>query len=222
MSEDVIKGQMSLFDFIKPEPEQIPMYDYLKMLGYRNSYEEAPNHECIAEVVDVHEYPKLHFYKTSYVYSFGNIVQEIPKHCGYSCVWWKEIKPLHNYDESVCEGCKWRYYPGKFLEVNEYGDTWAYRCPGTACANWPNGTPMNISHINEDNEYLDTKESHCYCWNREWWPGKYNICKHADHVCNKKELWKIADTLDDIKCPHVCCRKCDIELCGARCNGTKK
>lgn len=48
------------------------------------------------------------------------------------------------------------------------------------------------------------------------------ICKHSGHTCNKQELWKIADTLDEIMCPHVCCRSCNTRLCGARCNGSEE
>lgn len=57
-----------------------------------------------------------------------------------------------------------------------------------------------------------------------WNNGKAEvpICKHSKHTCNKKELWKVADTLDDIQCPHVCCRKCNTRNCGARCNGSEE
>lgn len=47
-------------------------------------------------------------------------------------------------------------------------------------------------------------------------------CEHSKHTCNKKELWKVADTLDDIQCPHVCCRMCNTRNCGARCNGSEE
>lgn len=49
------------------------------------------------------------------------------------------------------------------------------------------------------------------------------ICQFSGHVCNKQSLWEVADTLDDKdNCPHVCCRKCDIKHCGARCNGSEE
>ena len=48
------------------------------------------------------------------------------------------------------------------------------------------------------------------------------ICEHSKHTCNKKELWKVADTLDEIQCPHVCCRMCNTRNCGARCNGSEE
>lgn len=48
------------------------------------------------------------------------------------------------------------------------------------------------------------------------------ICKYSQHTCNKANLWEVADTLDDIKCPHTCCRGCDIPNCGARCNGSEE
>lgn len=45
------------------------------------------------------------------------------------------------------------------------------------------------------------------------------ICKFSGHSCNKKELWNVAQSLDNVFCPHVCCRKCSDRQCGARCNG---
>lgn len=60
---------------------------------------------------------------------------------------------------------------------------------------------------------------------KQWWNiGKLaaNICPHSNHECNKKELWKIADGLDETQCPHICCRKCATRNCGARCNGSNE
>ena len=48
------------------------------------------------------------------------------------------------------------------------------------------------------------------------------ICKHSGHTCNKEELWKIAESFDDLLCHKVCCRQCHSKLCGARCNGSKE
>lgn len=44
-------------------------------------------------------------------------------------------------------------------------------------------------------------------------------CKHSGHVCNKENVWEVADTLDDksASCPHICCRQCSVDGCGARC-----
>lgn len=44
-------------------------------------------------------------------------------------------------------------------------------------------------------------------------------CKYSGHVCNKENVWAVADTLDDksASCPHICCRQCRIKGCGARC-----
>lgn len=47
-------------------------------------------------------------------------------------------------------------------------------------------------------------------------------CGFSGHSCNKEELWKVADSFDDIECPKVCCRGCDVKLCGARCNGSQE
>ena len=57
----------------------------------------------------------------------------------------------------------------------------------------------------------------------KWWrPIQRKECSYSGHTCNKAELWKIADSLDDLICPHVCCRKCNTRLCGARCNGSEE
>lgn len=48
------------------------------------------------------------------------------------------------------------------------------------------------------------------------------VCKYSQHSCNRKELWKAAHTLDNIECPEVCCRKCEVKACGARCNGSEE
>lgn len=48
------------------------------------------------------------------------------------------------------------------------------------------------------------------------------VCRHSQHTCNKVNLWEVADTLDDINCPHSCCRICAVNNCGARCNGSEE
>ena len=53
----------------------------------------------------------------------------------------------------------------------------------------------------------------------EWKP---KVCQHSGHECNKKDLWNVADSLDDVQCPHVCCRLCMTKGCGARCNGSEE
>ena len=47
-------------------------------------------------------------------------------------------------------------------------------------------------------------------------------CSFSGHTCNKENLWEVADTFDDFLCPHVCCRQCNVKLCGARCNGSEE
>ncbi|MBQ1575213.1 MAG: hypothetical protein IIZ78_29120 [Clostridiales bacterium] len=58
-------------------------------------------------------------------------------------------------------------------------------------------------------QYYDTKQ-------RDY------ICQHSGHSCNKKNLWEVADSLDDTQCPHICCRLCSTKGCGARCNGSQE
>lgn len=49
---------------------------------------------------------------------------------------------------------------------------------------------------------------------------KEEVCKYSGHVCNRKQLWNVAYSLDEISCPSVCCRNCkENNVCGARCNG---
>lgn len=56
----------------------------------------------------------------------------------------------------------------------------------------------------------------------KWQPKEPEECVFSGHTCNKTFLWQVADTLDEIMCPHVCCRKCNTRLCGARCNGSQE
>ncbi len=55
-----------------------------------------------------------------------------------------------------------------------------------------------------------------------WWyevePEEKPICKHSGHTCNKEELWRVAEEIGE-QCPHTCCRACNNNMCGARCNG---
>lgn len=66
----------------------------------------------------------------------------------------------------------------------------------------------------------NTKDDYCILGDK--WKPKENICKYSKHSCNKEELWKIAATFDELQCPQVCCRACNIRLCGARCNGSEE
>lgn len=46
---------------------------------------------------------------------------------------------------TTCSGCKWEHSSGRFQKKAERtGYIWTYDCPGTACANWKNGTPTNM------------------------------------------------------------------------------
>ena len=56
-------------------------------------------------------------------------------------------------------------------------------------------------------------EGYCEWRNKNW------KCKHSGHICNKENVWAVADTLNDksASCPHICCRQCAVTGCGARC-----
>lgn len=52
--------------------------------------------------------------------------------------------------------------------------------------------------------------------------SKSKVCKYSGHVCNKTNLWNVAEMIGMWRCPHVCCRLCDDgnkNRCGVRCNG---
>lgn len=73
-----------------------------------------------------------------------------------------------------------------------------------------------------DYDYIN---NHDYCVLGDKWIPKApepKVCTFSMHTCNKSELWKVADTLDELQCPHVCCRKCNTKACGARCNGSEE
>lgn len=77
-------------------------------------------------------------------------------------------------DDSVCEGCKWREHEKRELEVDDHGQTWVYKCPGTACANWRFGTPLNITYeaesITKPEHDFEEPSEHPYCYNRDFLP----------------------------------------------------
>ena len=75
-------------------------------------------------------------------------------------------------DDSICEGCKWRETEGRELEVDNRGQTWVYKCPGTACANWKHGTPLNLTALVPDQEVIVwyEPEDKPYCFNENWLP----------------------------------------------------
>ena len=85
-------------------------------------------------------------------------------------------EPEKELDDSICENCKWRKWKHRRLEVNENNHLWVYCCPGTACANWKHGTPLNLTCAtmeDTDVEYMyETKtEEKPYCFNRDFLPG---------------------------------------------------
>lgn len=82
-------------------------------------------------------------------------------------------------DDSICEGCKWRNHEGRKLEVEEHDFTWVYCCPGTACMNWPHGTPLNLSSCHDDfREYGMDPEDELYCFNRDFLPPLETVAKY--------------------------------------------
>lgn len=90
---------------------------------------------------------------------------------------------------------------------------------------------VNIGKIYDSNDKYEIDIYHCGIdghptKSESGRPGtkciKNHICKHSGHTCNKEELWKVANTLDGITCNRVCCRNCDVRLCGARCNGSEE
>lgn len=73
-------------------------------------------------------------------------------------------------DDSICEGCKWREHKKRWLEVDEFGQTWVHGCPGTACANWIGGTILNLTaELPSKKEVVWYEpEPKIYCFNRDF------------------------------------------------------
>ena len=89
--------------------------------------------------------------------------------CGARCNGSEE--PKHqDPDDSICEGCKWREHKNRWLEVDEYGQTWVHGCPGTACTNWMGGTVLNLTaELPSKNEVVWYQpEPKIYCFNRDF------------------------------------------------------
>ena len=81
--------------------------------------------------------------------------------------------PLREADDSMCEGCKWREHKNRELNVDEHGQTWVVKCPGTACANWVFGTPLNLTAEKPSKEEIVWYEPEevIYCFNRDFLPS---------------------------------------------------
>lgn len=94
------------------------------------------------------------------------------KMCGARCNGSEEPMPKAEPDDSICEGCKWREHKDRELNVDEYGQTWVYRCPGTACMNWKTGTPLNLTAQKPDHQEVIWYEPEevIYCFNRDFLP----------------------------------------------------
>jgi len=98
----------------------------------------------------------------------------------------KSLEPVQKPDDSVCEGCKWRGYAGRRLEVERLGHTWVYCCPGTACANHMTGTPLNLS----------VHDKKPYCYNRDFLPPLENLLPLLEGYYDikfKQKVWNDGD-----------------------------
>lgn len=85
-------------------------------------------------------------------------------------------------DDSVCKDCKWRDYKDRHLEVERYGYTWVYCCPGTACMNYPRGTPLNLSCQDDFSEYGLESSEKIYCYNRDFLPPLDIVARYITDI----------------------------------------
>lgn len=99
------------------------------------------------------------------------------------------------------------------LTRKQYVDADNSNLAGASATNgyWYEIGPMITESVSPQKEYKESVNKQ---------PVTKHICKHSEHECNKEELWKVADSLDETQCPHVCCRQCNTRECGARCNGS--
>ena len=118
----------------------------------------------------------------------------VDSHCGYDMFWvrFTDRNP-HDDDENIYNTDGWH------LSLRGYGKSWKYE------SYQKQEEQVAADQNPKVGETLQVLE-----------------CKHSNHRCNKNELWKIAETLDEVKCPHTCCRQCNEKLCGARCNGSEE
>lgn len=85
-----MKGQITIYEWLG-YPKYYDrcsrqMQEYIHE-GYRNAYEDPPNHECLCTVIDHagHRW-KSRFYQNQ----FGIWVWDATKSRGYDICWWKE------------------------------------------------------------------------------------------------------------------------------------
>lgn len=239
---DVIEGQMSIFDFLAPpEPQEeiyeTPEADKLRADGWTNMYDKTPP-VGFYEVCDINNPKKIWvtqytgggwwnpnglrmswFRPTDYK-SDEEIYQEAILHgTGFDGGKKRVIEFFaHEYDDKK---------RAEFLK-KEYGvGGWSTDYGCVDC----NASGLDFKY-NEKFEKSNKKRAKLV---HSGWPMvakeierliqlgfyKEEICKFSEHTCNKEELWRVAIEID-VDCPKTCCRACDIKDCGARCNGAPK
>ena len=120
-------------------------------------------------------------------------------------------------DDSICEGCKWRETEGRELEVDEHGQTWVYKCPGTACANWKHGTPLNLTAEKPDHKEIVwyEPEDKPYCFNRNFLPSLEETVRIMEDwfgIKFEKTNYEYKDEIYNTVYVYKCYGKSTIEL----------
>lgn len=158
------EGQMTIFDFLKPEKDEVAAEPF-ETMTIEDAVEVIQNRTSL-KFTKYEEHFKGHYMakKKGYVIQIG----------------------FNNFAPSVQNG-------RRYLDVQIDKGTWGCGCPCTSI----DKAVKQIERI-------------------------INECEYSKHTCNKEELWKIAESLDDPFCPHVCCRFCATKHCGARCNGSEE
>jgi len=201
------EGQISLFDFMEPPKKEVSI-DNVGM-GVLHRYLRYGPHTLIPEVRD-----KCKAYLDLID---GKLPENFIEHCGDPRRW----NPL------PCKNCEY----GRSGTCRAGGHTCHYEYGVLICDAFKQTIVGDIPTLPCDTcgyikqgccDYPCTPDDYCVLGNKYIPKEQEPNCQYSGHVCNKENIWRVADMLDcQEPCPRVCCRQCNVKLCGARCNGSE-
>lgn len=196
------EGQMNLFDFMEAPKEKV-----VPSAGALFRYLRYGPHTVV---------PKVREECKAYLDSVnGELPQNFIEYCGNPKKW--HPLPCSNCEYGRSGTCR----AGGHTCHYEYGILICDAFKQTIVGDIPDMPCDTCGYIKQGCcDYPCTPDDYCVLGDK-WIPAKA-ICQHSNHECNKENLWEVADTLDDVECPHVCCRQCEVVACGARCNGSEE
>ena len=235
-----IDGQINLFDLL--ESVENTQSDISSNL--RTSWDDMTEDELFEEIIKECELKKYKVEEEEYPFDLDEKDIRIKKRLIFKInqVNFK-IGPFSNYQEDIRDGrrfvsCDYDYKKGgggtpaeSIAEVIDFIRRQSKNGKQAKAAEQEEKITLPLSH-----HYCYVIGSNCACMTEKGclYPYKCGLmkesvesvnkartCEYSKHSCNKENLWKIAESLDE-ECPMTCCRNCNNIQCGARCNGAEQ